>query len=230
MVSVDMIRARWAREDDDALVAAHYFGGLTPDGQRAVAAELEARVGELAGYEARAIAEQGPVLGRIAVTRLTITGGHVALPAMHGVVVFAEGGVGFVPAGRCHDPQAAGLADAGRAIGRAVGHPGLGGMAGLLIGGIVEGALGAHHRVHDRSRTRLALPILARADHNAVWISAATTGEVAWTALAGEVWHDDRLQFACDPATDAAAAVHAWADLVGWTVRPLDDLDDLAAP
>ena len=225
MVSVDMIRARWAREDDDALVAAHYFGGLTPDGQRAVAAELEARVGELAAFEASAVAEQGPVLGRISVTRLTNTGGHVALPAMHGVVVFAEGGVGFVPAGRCHDPQVGDLAGAGRALGRAFGHPGLGGMAGLLIGGIVDGALGANHRVHDRTRTRLALPILARADHNAIWVSAAPPGEIAWTALGGEVWHGDRLQFACDPAGDAAAGVHAWADLVGWAVRPLDDLD-----
>ena len=225
MVDVDTLRARWAREDDDALIAAHYFRGLTPDGQHAVAAELEARVGELGAFEARAVVEQGPVLGRIAVTRLTNTAGHVALPAMHGVVVFAEGGVGFVPAGRCHDPHVGDLAGTGRAIGRAVGHAGLGGMAGFLIGSVVEGALATNHRVHNRTRTPLALPLLARVDHNAIWIPATPPGEIAWTALAGEVWHGGRLQFACDPASDAAAGIHAWADLVGWTVRPLDDLD-----
>lgn len=225
MVSVDMLRARWTRADDDELVAAHYYGDLTPDGQRAVAAELEARMGALDAFEARAAAEQGPVLGRITVTRLTNTSGHAALPPMRGAVVFAEGGVGFVPAGRCHDPTAAGLVGAGRSVGGALGHPGLGGLAGVVVGGLVESALATKHRVYDRTRSPLPLPLLARADHNALWIGATPAGEVAWTALGGKIWHQHRLQFACDAASDAVDGVLAWADLVGWTVLALDDVD-----
>lgn len=213
------MRARWAREDDDALLGAHYYGQLTPEGQAVVREVLRERLGEIADIEARARESLGAVVGRITATRLTSGSPGGPLPSMRGVVVFAEGGVGFVPAGRFHDVGGGGFAEAGSRMGLAVGS----GLAGFVVGSAIEGALGTAHRVLDRTRSPIPLPILARVDRNAIWIPAQPSGEVTWSGLGGEVSRAGQRCFECDVDSDVTAAVLAWADLVDWHVSEPED-------
>lgn len=213
------MRARWEREDDDALLAAHYYGDLTPEGKAAVLDVLRARLGEIDDVEERAREEQGVILGRIKATRLTSGPPGGPLPTMRGLVVFAEGGVGFIPAARFHDVGGGGFAETGARVGLATGG---GALAGFLVGAAIDGALNKAHRVFDRTRSPIPLPILARVDRNAIWISAQPSGEVTWSGLGGEVSRGGQRCFECDVESDITPAVLAWADLVEWRAREPD--------
>lgn len=143
------MRARWEREDDDALLAAYYDSGdLTPEGRAVVLDVLRTRFGGIAEIERRAGESQGAILGRITTSRLTSGPPGGPLPAMRGVVIFAEGGVGFVPIARFNDGAGA-VVEAGAHVGLAVA----GGLAGFLVGSVIDGALSTSHRVFDRTRS-----------------------------------------------------------------------------
>lgn len=198
-----VIRERWARRSDEELLHAWYFDDLSAEGKRVIAGLIEERIGDLASYLARWAAVQGEPMGRLTAHRVEVDA--AGLPAMRGAVVFAEHGVGFIPGGRHRELDDPGVALATRVT--------AGLLAGAVVGHVVGEVLRQQHRVPNRLRCNLPVPLLARMDDHALWIPTDQIDAVVWGPFGGEVWRGDRRWFAAELATDTEAAVAAWADL-----------------
>lgn len=213
MVTDDELRARWAREDDDTLLAAHFLGGLTAAGATIVRELLVARLGDLDAVLEDFRTAQGEVLDRMPVRRLTA---GPASAALRGTMVFSAGGVGFIPAARFQEVDAVSeLTEHERRVAKHDAAT----MLGIAAIHVAAQVLGGREQIEDRSSSTLPLPLLARVDRNALWIPSQPAAEFDWVEGACEFWRDGRRLCECEFTDEVGDEVRAWTDLVGWSPR-----------
>lgn len=216
----DDMRARRAQQSDEELLLAYFFEDLTPAGRAVVAEQVAARVGPVDAYLEPFARAQGEVLHRFVSTRVVVDGDDesLPLPPMRGLVMFTEHGVGVVPRGPYEERRVPNLGDGYRVPWGAAG-----GLAGLAIGQAVsdlaKNVARTGQRVPNLARPVLPVPLLAKLDRHAVWLSADLLGELRWSVGGGEVYWDDERVFECDFDFDTRAEVTAWATFVDWPIQ-----------